>query len=149
MAFKDDHGGFQFSCDNGKISLDASTWSTRLSQLGKWSGEVWIMTRHLNDVEYIAGILGKRPKDIYIIAHESARIIAAKLKARFPEIRIALHNDINAKAVLVEPQTIWISSADFGRTEDIESTIGVRSIQAYENYLNFHVKMIWCKSIEI
>ncbi|WP_223527837.1 hypothetical protein [Pseudomonas sp. GL-R-19] len=47
MAFSDDSGGFAFSCTDAKISIGASTWATRLSQINKATGEILILTRGL------------------------------------------------------------------------------------------------------
>ena len=147
--FKDDGGGFKFACDDCKISLDASTWATRLSQISKISGQVWILTHNIIDIEYVSDILRKRPENIFMVAHVTAKDNAIALKAKFSGIKIALHNKIGAKAVLIEPGTIWISSADFGLTRDIESTIGIHSIEAYQKYLELHVKRIWMSSLEV
>ncbi|WP_143047720.1 hypothetical protein [Variovorax sp. YR266] len=52
---------------------------------------------------------------------------ARMLKLRFPEVRIALHHNNNAKVVLVAPDTVWVSSADFGKTARIKSAVGLHS----------------------
>lgn len=44
MAFSDDNGGFAFACSDAKMSIGASTWATRLSQLGSATGEILILT---------------------------------------------------------------------------------------------------------
>src|SRR5438876_43812 len=121
MAFSDDGGGFAFSCDDAKMSICASTWNTRLSQIARVTGPIFIMTGLLPDTEYISKIIEKRPRDIFIIANSAAHHEAALLKAKFPSIRIALHSNNNAKVVLVAPDTIWVSSSDFGKTKQIES----------------------------
>lgn len=59
MAFTDDDGGFAFSCDDAKFSVCASTWNTRLSQLGKIQRSLCIMTHYLPNPEYIARIIAK------------------------------------------------------------------------------------------
>lgn len=99
MTFKDDHGGFAFSCSDGKFCICASTWGTRLSQLGKVVGPVRIITELLPDTDYIKNIISKRPSDIFIIANISARENAKIIKEAFPSVRIALHQNINAKVV--------------------------------------------------
>lgn len=106
MAFSDDGGGFAFSCDDAKMSICASTWSTRLSQIARVAGPILIMTGLLPDTEYISQIIGKRPRDIFIIANSTARPDAELLKIKFPSIRIALHSNNNAKVVLVSPDTV-------------------------------------------
>ena len=149
MGFKNDCGGFVFDCSDIKISLDSSTWSTRLSQLAKIKGTVWISTRSIENTEYVSTIIGKRPQNINILAHVSAQANAEKLKKKFPNISIALHKNINAKIVLIEPDTVWISSGDFGCTTQIESTIGLHSKIAYDKYLELQVKKLWMDAEKI
>lgn len=149
MAFNDDNGGFAFSCNDAKFSLCASTWNTKLSQLGKLQGAVCIMTHHLTNVEYISRILSKRPSNIYIIAHEEAKENAIKIKRSFPMIRLALHKKINAKIVLVEPETVWVSSADFGESKMLESAVGFHSVDVYNRTLEKLFRREWLNSIEL
>lgn len=146
MAFKDDNGGFTFSCEDAKMSICASTWSTRLSQLERIDGPVYIMTNTLPNLEYISKIIGKRPRDIFIIANTSAHYEAQQLKNQFPMLQIALNDRMNAKVVLVAPETVWISSADFGKTDKIESAIGLHSSKAFGKAHESLFKDIWKKS---
>lgn len=131
MAFNDDGGGFRFACDDAKFCLGASTWNTRLSQLGKMTGEMCILTRLLPNLSYIERILGKRPHSITVIAHKDARDAASQLKQKFPGIRVLLNSDNNAKVVLIEPETVWLSSGDFGESSDVEAAVGFHSSTLY------------------
>lgn len=149
MAFSDDGGGFAFSCNDAKFSVCASTWSTRLSQLAKIQGNVYIMTNNLPNPEYIASIISKRPHNIFIIANEAANHNARIIKSQFPQVRIALHQKLNAKVVLVEPETVWVSSSDFGHTALIESAIGLHSAEVYNKALQNFFSVEWAKSIEL
>lgn len=107
MAFTTDNGGFRFECNDAKMSINASTWATRLSQLGKTTGRVSILTTELPDPAYVIQILSKRPTDIHIVTHVNARAAAEHIKRELPEIRIALHHDLGAKALMVAPETVW------------------------------------------
>lgn len=149
MAFTDDGGGFAFTCDDAKMSICASTWNTRLSQLGKISGPVFIMTGLLPDPEYISQIIGKRPHDIFIIANSDAYREAQWLKSKYPSVRIVLHSNNNAKVVLVSPDTVWVSSSDFGKTKKIESAIGLHSSTVYQKTLETLFNRVWKESKEI
>ncbi len=149
MAFTDDGGGFAFSCDDAKISICASTWNTRLSQLAKIRGPVFIMTGLLPEPGYISQIIGKRPQDIFIIANSDANPEAKFLKSKFPSVRIALHGNNNAKVVLVSPDTVWVSSSDFGKTKKIESAVGLHSSTVYQKILESLFKRIWADAKEI
>lgn len=149
MTFSDDGGGFTFSCDDAKMSICASSWSTRLSQIGSTENPIFIVTRELPDINYILKIIGKRPRNIYIIANTSAEINAKLIKNKFPRVRILLHHDVNAKIVMVSPNTIWISSADFGKTTKIESTIGIHSSELFDKTVGNVFNKIWLESVEI
>lgn len=149
MAFSDDGGGFAFSCDDAKMSICASTWNTRLSQIGNVAGSIFIMTGSLPDTDYISQIIGKRPRDIFIIANTDAKAEAEHLKKKFPAIKIAIHRNNNAKVVLVAPNTVWISSSDFGKTKKIESAVGMHSETLYSKIVDSFFKGIWAESVEI
>ena len=149
MAFISDGGGFAFACDDAKFSVCSSTWNTRLSQLGRLKGSLCIMTHCLPNVEYITKIFSKRPDNIFIIANEDARENALLVKSQFPGVRIALHPKMNAKVVLMAPETVWVSSSDFGETKMVESAIGLHSDTVHDNALENFFKKEWEKSIEI
>ncbi|KQP21471.1 hypothetical protein [Pseudorhodoferax sp. Leaf265] len=149
MAFTDDNGGFAFSCDDAKLSIAASTWNTRLSQLARVQGPLRVMTRLLPNLDYIGRIVSKRPHNIYILASTEAEVDARSLKAQFPSIRIALHPNLNAKAVLVGPDTVWISSADFGESKKIESAVGLHSETVFNKALSSLFNPAWATAREI
>lgn len=149
MAFTDDNGGFAFSCDDAKFSVCASTWNTRLSQLGKTQDSLHVMTHDLPNPEYIAKIISKRPENISIIANQDAKENAQKIKSQFPSVRIALHPKLNAKVVLVAPETVWVASSDFGETKMVESAIGLHSETVYNRALKDLFDVEWDKSIEL
>lgn len=149
MAFTDDDGGFAFSCDDAKFSVCASTWNTRLSQLGKIQGSLCIITHYLPNPEYIARIIAKRPYNIFIIASQDARENAQKIKSKFPQVRIALNPKLNAKVVLVAPETVWVASSDFGETKMIESAIGLHSVIVHNKVLEGFFNVEWAKSLEL
>ncbi|MGA9670637.1 MAG: hypothetical protein WBQ94_15610 [Terracidiphilus sp.] len=149
MAFSDDGGGFAFSCDDAKMSICASTWNTPLSQIARVAGTIFIMTGLLPDTEYISQIIEKRPRDIVIIANSAARPDAELLKIKFPLIKIFLHSNNHAKVVLVSPDTVWISSSDFGKTNQIESAVGLHSSSLYEKTHNLLFKKVWSESQEV
>lgn len=149
MAFVDDNGGFAFSCNDAKMSMCASTWSTRLSQLGRVVGPVYVMTKTLPDLDYIAGIIGKRPSDIFIIANSCALREAQQLKVRFPMVRIAHHPETNVKVVLVAPKTVWVSSEDFGRTDQLQSGVGLHSALVFQKTKESVFDKLWEKAVEV
>ena len=149
MAFSDDNGGFAFSCDDAKMSICASTWNTRLSQIARVTGPIYIMTGLLPDTTYISQIIEKRPREIFIIANASARENAQSIKRSFPGVRIVLHRNSNAKVVLVAPETVWVSSSDFGKSVQIESAVGMHSSVLYQRTLESLFNKVWAESEEV
>ena len=147
--FKDDRGGFAFSCDDAKFCLEASNWGTKLSQIGKMNGAIYIMTKLLPNIQYIEQILSKRPINIFILAHNEAEFNAKVIKQKFPEIRVALHSKINAKIVFIEPHHVWISSADFGESKLLDSAVGIHSVEVYERGLKEFFGKEWKNATEI
>ncbi|WP_322003847.1 hypothetical protein [Paraburkholderia tropica] len=145
MAFTFDSGGIPFKCDDAKMSLGASTWNTRLSQIGRSNAPVHIMTRNLVDTDYIARILQKRQENIFILANTSSRAEALTLKQMFPYVELRLHPDNNANMVLVGAQTVWMTSNDFGKTpkSQIDSAVGLHSATAYEIALTKLFQPAW------
>lgn len=86
------------------------------------------------NLSYIEGILCKRPHNISIIAHAKFYDKSMRLKEKFPDIEIAIRKDIHAKFVLIEPDTVWLSSANFGRSNWAETSIGMHSKEAFRFY---------------
>jgi hypothetical protein len=107
------------------------------------------MTHHLPNIEYISKIISKRPHNIFIIANEEARENAIKLKAQFPLVRIALHKKMNAKVVLVAPETVWVSSSDFGESKMVESALGFHSAYAHNKAVEVFFNAEWENSVEL
>lgn len=149
MAFKTDNGGFKFECQDAKMSFNASTWSMRLSQLAKVKGRVSILTSELPDPAYVIEVLSKRPRDIYIVTHVNARAAAEHIKLTLPEVRIALHHDLGAKALMIAPETVWIMSADFGKKHRIDSGVGFHSSEIYERTVSELFERAWREAMEI
>lgn len=149
MAFSNDSGGLAFSCEDAKLSISTGTWNRRLSQIARVIGPVLIMTGALPDPDYISQTLGKRPRDIFIIANASAQKEAKVLKLRFRDVRIALHRNNNAKVVLVAPDIVWLSSGDFGRTTQLESVVGLRSSAVFKKTRESFFDKVWAEATEI
>ena len=66
--------------ENAKFCLEASTWGTKLSQIEKTKGAIYIMTKLLPNILSIEGILSKRPTNIFILAHDEAENNAKSIK---------------------------------------------------------------------
>ena len=74
---------------------------------------------------------------------------AQALKAARPWLRIAVHRDIGAKAVLVAPDTVWISSSDFGKTGKLESAVGFHSPSLYSQTRSQLFDKAWREAQEL
>ena len=132
MAFKTDGGGIALKLNDCKLAYGTSTWNTRLSQIGKMTGKITICTYSLPDLPYIQQILDKRPYDITLIAHERFRDKAEILMDRYPDLEIHLRPNVHAKYVLIEPQTVWLSSENFGQSGWFEFALGIHSKELYK-----------------
>lgn len=140
MGFKTDNGGLAVSIMDAKVltSETASTWNTRLSQIGTQNlkdKKVIICTYSLPDLEYCKQIFDKRSDNVILIVNEKFSDKAKELENLYPELEIHIKDDIHAKMVLVEPKTVWLSSANFGKSDWFEQTIGIHSEEVYNFYL--------------
>lgn len=132
---KTDNGGLATTA-RVKVSLGkGSTWATRLSQIGKSSGEIIICTYSLPNLDYMSQILDKR-SDITIVCHKKFQEKASILQQKYPRLNIILKSDIHAKMVLIQPETVILSSANFGSSGWLEHTITVKSESVYSYYYN-------------
>ena len=136
MSFRTDAGGFALKLNDVKLMAAESSWATRMSQIGKCPGGIIICTYSLPDVEYIMKILDKHPDNVVLVLHEKFRRSADLLKARYRGLHVYLRPDVHAKLVLIEPETVWLSSANFGRSGWFEQTIGIHDRRAFEFYFD-------------
>lgn len=134
--FETDCGGVALNADI-KISGSATTWNTRLSQIGGNDKEIIIVTYTLNDYEYISKILSKRYKGIgiTILCNSKFLMNAYHIKNCFPEVKMFANPNIHAKMVLVEPNTVWISSENLGHVKSsYDATVGIHNVDAYKHF---------------
>ena len=85
-------------------------------------------------MDYLKKILGKRPNDMTLIANDKFQSKAKELQELYPGITIYLRSDVHAKMVLIEPETVWLSSANFGDSTWFEHTIGIHDKRGYDFY---------------
>ena len=136
MAFKTDCGGTAMTVDV-KLSNKATTWNTRLSQIGRHNHEIIIVTFSLFDFEYISKIVSKRERGmgITIICNSKYEANAYCLKREFPDLKIYVSPYAHAKLALIEPETVWLSSENLGRKKNtFDASIGIHSREAYGHY---------------
>ena len=148
MGYCTDSGGDAVKCNDIKIFSSKSTWATKLSQIGKIKGVVTITTYSLPDISYARRILNKKSKNVYLIAHLKFHKKAMELKEEYPNLRIALNNEIHAKTITIEPITTYFTSANFGKSTWYESSIGLHSKEVHD-ITQQRFKYLWHASDEI
>ena len=139
MTFRTDAGGFAFRPKEAKISGPATTWGTKLSQLARMPGQVRIMTYSLPRPDYAKQQLGRRSSGVQLIAHSKFEEAARQIKLALPYLEIRVGADVHSKVVLIEPWTIWVTSANFGSSKWHETAIGMKSEEAH----NWYVEHMW------
>ena len=151
MGWKDDVHGKLLKSGEIKLYFNGGhTWRTKLSQLAKQKGKVVrIVTYSLPDMKSIDGILEKRPSDIFLICNEKFIKDAQRIKIKFPKIRIATYAKVHSKVVLIEPDTVYVSSANFGNSGWHETSIGIRSKTAHDEYVKNSFDKLWDISVEL
>ena len=136
MGFNTDCGGVALTADI-KVSNKATTWNTRLSQIGRTDVELIIVSFSLGDMDYIEKILSKRPtgRNITLICNTNYYRNAQILKNHLPEMRVFVQPKAHAKLVLYEPETVWISSENIGhKVKSFDATVGIKNRQVYDHY---------------
>ena len=138
-GFQTDAGGLALALNDVKLMTTetASSWNTRLSQIARMKGKVIICTYSLPNLKYMEKIFDKRSWDVVLIANDKPKDNEWKvqeLQERYPDMEIYLKPDIHAKIILIEPKTVWLSSANFGRSGWFENTIGIHDKEAYDFY---------------
>ena len=110
MSFKTDHGGYASRADI-KIGFDsASTWGTKLSQIGKSPNYsmAFVVTTDIPDVDYAEKVLSKNARITTLDAPESCEPQLRELRKRLPELGCFAAKEVPVNLVLLEPYTSWI-----------------------------------------
>lgn len=150
MTWKDDVHGKVFKSSEVKLYYSGShTWAMKLSQLAGQAGVVRIVTYSLPDMDYVKKQFRRRPHDIWLICHSKFRKGAIEIKRAFPKIKVAVKDDVHSKVLLIEPKTVYVTSANFGLSKWHETTIGVRSQEAHDAYVENSFDKLWKQSEEI
>jgi phosphatidylserine/phosphatidylglycerophosphate/cardiolipin synthase-like enzyme len=127
MSWNDDTFGIVRKAKEVKVFSTGATWGMKLSQLARQSGVVRIQTYSLPRMEYVRSIFEKRPNGIFLLCHSKFRELAIQIKSVFPAIEIAVHPATHAKIVLIEPETTYVGSANFGHSNWLEAEVGIRN----------------------
>lgn len=134
MGWRDDAHGLRLRASEVKLFTPSHTWGMKLSQLAKQAGVVRILTYSLPGLPYLEMQFDRRPRDIQVLCHGKFLDRARQIKARYPEIAVAVHDRTHAKMLLIEPVTVYVGSANFGDSGWAEVCVGIRSAEAHAWY---------------
>ncbi len=151
MTWKNDQHGLLFKSSEIKLYRNGGhTWAMKLSQLPSQVGIVRIVTYSLPDLKYACEQIGRRPKDMYVICHKKFADLAAQIKERYPNVRIAVHDEVHSKICLIAPKTLYVGSANFGVSGWHETEVGIRSSEAHDWYVTNSFEPLWreCKEVQ-
>lgn len=148
MSWRDDGHGLVVKATEVKLFMPSHSWGMKLSQLPKQAGRVRILTYSLPDRSYVAEQLGRRPSNIALICHEKFRDRAVAIKREFPGIEIAVSDCLHAKLLLIEPATVYVTSANFGESDWTEVGVGVRSKPGHDWYAEMFDRL-WLTAMEV
>ena len=87
-----------------------------MNQFEKTKGVATIVTYSLPSLNEIEEILDKRTIGVTIIANSKFEKKAMRIQDHYPDLKIILRPDVHAKMLLVAPEIVWLSSANFGNS---------------------------------
>ena len=144
--WNNDAHGLLFKCSEVKLYSPSHTYGMKLSQLPRQKGTVRIITYKFAALPYAIEQLARRPHDIKIIVNSKFSPDARRIKKELPGVEIRVHPELHDKVVLIEPSTIYMGSANFGHGGWSESTVGLRSKEAFDWFLKTRWEPLWAES---
>ncbi len=134
MTWNNDAHGLVCKVPEAKLYLPSHSWAMKLSQLHKQpDAQVRIATYSINP-EYAQDIFRRRPHHIRVICNSQFKDAAAELSLAFPLVDIRTFSDAHAKLVLIEPNTVYLGSANFVKNTLADISVGLRSKDAHDHY---------------
>lgn len=146
MSFQTDAFGLAVKCNDIKIYSSGSTWAMKISQLASQTGTVRIITYSLPDLDYVKEQISRRPFDMFIICNKKFEGRMMDIQNEFPMVRTAVHPECHSKVFLIEPETLHLSSQNFGHSGWHESAIGLHSKAAHDWYVANVFLPLWNES---
>lgn len=150
MSWQNDIHGLVFKSSELKLYRPTHSWGMKLSQLERQQGTVRIVTFRLPGSsvdDYYESQIARRPSDMYVLigsgGHEQQLNRAQALKDRFPAVQVAVHSELHIKAVAIAPRTLYVGSANFGNSNWADLTLGVRSEEAHDYFVNEIFDPLW------
>lgn len=124
-----------------KLSPPKSDWEARLKEIKE--GEIIICTYFFSDLNKTAKIIAKRQDKITLIANTKFFNAALAIKKRCPLVKLYLSPNAHAKMVLIQPETMWISTENFGGTQNsFDATVRIDSAKVYDHYYRLTQNLI-------
>ena len=143
MGWKNDSHGIVFTPSEAKLYGPTHTWGMKISQIGASSHPEFVgITTFSFQLEYAIKQLIRKPSSMHFVCNAKFTPKAIQLKEAVPEAKIFVNGGIHQKIVLIPDKTVYIGSLNFVNqysTENFESTIGMRSQDAY----NWAIKNLW------
>lgn len=98
-----------------KMSNAFTSWNTRLRKIAQEPSRITICTYSLTDLRYVGRILSRCNGGITVICNSAYEGKARKLKSLYPYVDFYVSPHAHAKIALIEPETVWVSTENFGR----------------------------------
>jgi hypothetical protein len=83
------------------------------------------------------------------IAHSKFLNRATDIRREFPDIRVAVQDQVHSKVLLIAPQTIIVSSANFGDRDWHETSVSFHSKEAHDWYVEKVFEPLWERCHEV
>lgn len=149
MTWRDDSYGIRRTSKEVKVfAFSGHTWGMKLSQLSRQVGVVRLTTYSLPRIDYVREQLGRRPHSIEIVCNTKFLDVAKQIKREFPAIGVAVHPEVHAKQLLIEPATVYIGSSNFGSSGWVEADIGIRDSEIHD-WCVANFRKLWSESTVI
>lgn len=84
----------------------------------------------------VAEVLKQRTGHTYVVAHEDFKDNIEGYAPFFPHTKFFVTKNFHAKIVLIEPDITILGSKNFGRSNWTESSIKIKSHEAFQYYFN-------------
>jgi hypothetical protein len=144
MIWRADSHGIVTRSSEIKCYVDSHSWAMKLSQLHRQDGLVRVATYSLN-AKYATEVFQRRNRDVRIICNSKFRKQALTLNKRLPNIEIAYRDDMHAKFVLIEPDTVYLGSMNLVNNSVRDSVVGIRARDIQQYYADWFDRM-WSNS---
>jgi PLD-like domain len=146
MTWNNDAHGLLVKLNEIKGYLPSHSWGNKLSQLHKQPDKMVRICAYSVNADYVVSILGRRPNHIRFMCNTKFEPEIKQLRTLLPGIEFRVLGDLHAKMTLIEPDTVYVGSANFVTASLKDVEIGVRSQPLHDHYAAMFDK--WWKASE-